>query len=583
VSLSAGGLFLAAWSLVLPSLLSAYSDTPPQAGCDTRLMTAGSCGIATPRITACINAGICTSATLEQCIKTFYQSTQIGLDYAQSYDNATPQQTQNGGSAIGGYVGTAPCLTLPSGAAIQAAYAWHADNCDLNYLACDQGITFSGGAGGSVATPSHFVSGIGYGSNCRCTTRYTFGNGDYGYFYADGLTHCYASSLPCWMVVVYRDAADHTNNTVVLNDGENVFHTSGNVLHQGTYPVDSCFDFSANPIPGGGVDVKYTSVSATLSGGENFTDVLKQGPTASGLPLGSSLLEYGPSGATSGCGGGGDGAFISGDARKVLWFGAYNCFCVNPSVPVWPTLPSAIGRLNNSNPNIWTYQFPASGPGVFTAGLTDICASMDFTYTAKAAFGMQQFSFRTKGSIPSPTFTPSPTFSVSPSFTVSSSFTSTATSSPSFTPSATFTASPSSTSTATPSPSFTATPSGTPSAFVTATSSPTLAATPSGPCSPEIKKLVVVSNPSQSSSDRMVSLRVGDCVPDKVMICVYTVSMVQVVCWTDSDINPNAQWIHEQFKKAGIELAPGTYYVKASAYHQGQLTTAVTTFVVLPG
>ena len=102
---------------------------------------------------------------------------------------------------------------------------------------------------------------------------------------------------------------------------------------------------------------------------------------------------------------------------------------------------------------------------------------------------------------------------------------------------------------------------------------------------PEIRKLVVVANPSQSADDRMVSLWLGDCGADRVKICAYTVSMVEVVCWEDSSIHvQKGQWVHEQFKKAGVDLhlAPGTYYVKVWVYKGANVTTAITTFVVLP-
>jgi outer membrane protein assembly factor BamB len=249
--------------------------------------------------------------------------------------------------------------------------------------------------------------------------------------------------------------------------------------------------------------------------------------------------------------------------------------------------------LDGANGNtLWTFHYGSSSVPAFV----DWATADGHLYVADTADRLYDFVADNPGDPAQCAcnlgITPTETPTVTPTFTVTATFTSSPSSSATPTVSPTFTVSPTITLTATPTPSPTATPTASPSftqtPFCTPTDSPTLTPTEDptpGPCNPEIRKLVVVANPSQSADDRMVSLWLGDCGADRVKICAYTVSMVEVVCWEDSSIHvQKGQWVHEQFKKAGVDLhlAPGTYYVKVWVYKGANVTTAITTFVVLP-
>jgi hypothetical protein len=116
-----------------------------------------------------------------------------------------------------------------------------------------------------------------------------------------------------------------------------------------------------------------------------------------------------------------------------------------------------------------------------------------------------------------------------------------------------------------------------------ATARPTEASTPrheDGCGQALIERLVVSPNPQVAAADRMVSLKLG-CGADEVVIEIYSVSGVLLFRWVDTEKHvERGQWVHEKYPHE-VDLANGTYFVRATARKGASVDTAVTTFVAM--
>jgi hypothetical protein len=95
--------------------------------------------------------------------------------------------------------------------------------------------------------------------------------------------------------------------------------------------------------------------------------------------------------------------------------------------------------------------------------------------------------------------------------------------------------------------------------------------------------VVVVPDPIRvcDHADPVAKVELGPCGADSLKLCVYTVAMAEVDCWTGSCSGLAGGWNSVEFPP-GLSLGPGTYYLSVTAAKNAQTAHATAAFVVLP-